>query len=160
MGKTVIADCDRWAVPRSRSTFDLNEDGDEKKKGSLGRWFSTMKLNEEEDKEQLVDKENKTRARSNSRRRSSIKDDIVNFFNRRRGSVPVIQLRPPVKEEKPKPIPVQMPVQIEDDLDSDDFSLSSSPPLAPFMIVDRSLLPPPPVSSTRRFSLGNLLKKH
>lgn len=30
---------------------------------AIGRWFSTMKLNDdEEDKEQLVDKQNKTRA--------------------------------------------------------------------------------------------------
>ncbi|GMS80389.1 hypothetical protein PENTCL1PPCAC_2564 [Pristionchus entomophagus] len=159
MGKTMTPDSDRWAVPRSRSTFELNEEVVEKK-GSIGRWFSTMKLNEEEDdKERLVDKENKTRARSGSRRRSSIKDDIVNFFHRRRGSVPVVQLRPLIKEEKIKPIPVQMPIQIEDELDSDGFSLSSSPPLAPFLIVDRSLLPPPP-PTTRRFSLGNILKKN
>lgn len=31
MGKTIIADSDRWAIPRSRSTFDLNEDEDKKK---------------------------------------------------------------------------------------------------------------------------------
>ncbi|GMT11627.1 hypothetical protein PFISCL1PPCAC_2924, partial [Pristionchus fissidentatus] len=160
MGKTMVADSARWAAPRSRSTFDIAEAVEAEEVAPVGRWFSTMKLNEDDDGEQLVDNESKNRGRSSSRRRSSIKDDIMNFFARRRSSVPVVQLRPIVKEEKQKTQAIQMPVQIEDEFDSDEFSMSSSPPLAPFFIVDRSLLPPPPPQPQRRFSLGNILKKN
>ncbi|GMR59427.1 hypothetical protein PMAYCL1PPCAC_29622 [Pristionchus mayeri] len=153
----MILPSDGWAVPRSRSTFDLNQE-EKKKLSAIGRWFSNMKLDEDEKKAE-EDKNKRAVSRSSSRRRSSIKDDIVNFFHRRRCSVPVVELRSKGKEEKSKPPPVQIPVHYEDELDSDSFSLSSSPPLAGFLIVDRSLLPPP-IHQPRPFSLGNILKKN